>query len=454
MLVSVASAQYQQTGDCRIAHIIETAQPTHLISSAEDADMQPNPATPRPEAHDIATPRRSIGGRCRKWVVSTQDPSLTNKHTCAACTICSKQFTPGEPRLQQWGCTDVQRSYVHAQCIKGGLKTSHEFVSKNSTDIEAKEAVIRLRDSVISAAADAQVVLPIYDPHEDNSTVALPTRHSIISTLMEDTESPDIDSLFAPTPILRGQLHKLQTTLAQQMNAPSLLLKSWGAALRTHGSQKALVNTIQQTTHQQLLSSLATDSIQKAILISQTAKNTGAHLQQPNSEACEADDRCFKISLARRLMLPRPAASHSANISPTCPNVSAAKRTCACPIDDYQLHCTICRSGGGVNQRHSALARCLADLITTHTSTRAYIEQSIPGLTHTNQNGQTELARMDIVVALRGITHYIDTAIVSPFSSCVSLMTAASARLGYMAKREEKEKVRQIPPHQSGPIHP
>ena len=173
---------------------------------------------------------------------------------------------------------------------------------------------------------------------------------SIIPTLMEATESPDIDSLFAPTPILRSQLHQLQVTLSQQMDKPSLLLKSLGVALRTHGSQKIPVNTIQQVTHQQLLTSLSTNNIQKAILISQTAKNTGAHLQQPNSEAYEADDRCFQVSLARRLMLPHPAASHSDNISPTCPNVSAATRICACPIDDYQLHCTTCKSGGGGDQ--------------------------------------------------------------------------------------------------------
>ena len=216
-------------------------------------------------------------------------------------------------------------------------------------------------------------------------------------------------------------------------------------ALRTHGSQKTLVNTIQQVTHQQLLTSLSTNNIQKAILISQTSKNTGAHLQQPNSEAYEADDRCFQVSHARRLMLPQPAASHSANISPTCPNVSAAKRISACPIDDYQLHCTTCKSGGGVDQRHSALARCLADLITTHTCTKAHVEQFIPGLAHTNQHGQIELAGMDIVVALRGVTYYIDTAIVSPFSSNASLMTAASARPGYMAKREEKRKFDRYP---------
>ena len=171
VLVSVASAQYQQTGECRMAHIVDTAQPTHLISSTDDADMQLSPDTPRSDAH-IATPRRSIGGRCRKWVVSTQDSSSTNKRACAACTICSKQFAPGEPRLQQWGNRDAYRSYVHAHCIQGGLKSSHEFFPKNSKDIDAKEAVHNLRNSVLKAATEAGIVLPIYDPHEDNSTVA------------------------------------------------------------------------------------------------------------------------------------------------------------------------------------------------------------------------------------------------------------------------------------------
>ena len=144
---------------------------------------------------------------------------------------------------------------------------------------------------------------------------------------------------------------------------------------------------------------------------------TSAHLQQPNSEAYEADDRCFQVSLGRRLVLPHPAPSQASNVSATCTNVSAAKRTCACPIDSHQLHCMTCKSGVGVDQRHSVLARCLADLITAHTGTKAFIEQSIPGLTHSTQTGQIGGARMDIVVELRGNTCYIDTAIVTPFSS-------------------------------------
>ena len=170
VLVSVASAQYQQTGEWRMAHVVDTAQPTHLISRIEDADMQLSPDAPRSDAH-ITTPRRSIGGRCRKWVVSTQDSSSTNKRACTACTICSKQFTPGEPRLQQWSNRDTQLAYVHAECMKGGLKTSHEFVPKNPKDTDAKEAVLCLRNSVLHAATEAGVVLPIYDPNEDNSRV-------------------------------------------------------------------------------------------------------------------------------------------------------------------------------------------------------------------------------------------------------------------------------------------
>ena len=48
-------AQYQQTGECRRTHITDVAQLTHPVSRAEDVDMQSDPATPRPDTHDIAT---------------------------------------------------------------------------------------------------------------------------------------------------------------------------------------------------------------------------------------------------------------------------------------------------------------------------------------------------------------------------------------------------------------
>ena len=269
---------------------------------------------------------------------------------------------------------------------------------------------------------------------------------TVIPTLMAATDLTDTDSVFAATPTLRGQLLHLQSTLAHQMNTPALLFKPLGAALRTHKIQKTLVSAIQRTAHKQIMETYSDNPIQRAILISQSAKNTGAHLQQPSSEAYEADDRCFQVSMARRLMLTHPAAPRDTDISPTCPNVSAAKRVCTCHIDPHQLHCIVCKSGGGVDQRHSALARCLADLVTTHTGAKVHLEQTIPGLPRELRPGaQPEGARMDIVFDLYGRTHKIDTAVVTPFSSSAGLIATASTRPGYMAKREEKKKFDRYP---------
>ena len=52
---------------------------------------------------------------------------------------------------------------------------------------------------------------------------------------------------------------------------------------------------------------------------------------------------------------------------------------------------------------------------------------------------------MDVVFNLRGHTYYIDKAVVTPFSTNAGLISAASARTSYMAKREEKEQFDRYP---------
>ena len=157
-----------------MAHFFDAAQPTHPISSTEDADMQPNPAIPRPDAHDIATPRRSIGGRCRKWVVSTQDPALSNKRTCAALydrpifiqqthmrCVHEVQQTVYSRRTKTYNNGVVEMHNDHTYMPNASKAASRPATSsspKNSTDTEARDAVMRLRDSVLSAAENAEVV--------------------------------------------------------------------------------------------------------------------------------------------------------------------------------------------------------------------------------------------------------------------------------------------------------
>ena len=68
-------------GDDLNSNVIVNAQLTHLISrdDAPQGQDAPNvPGVPMPDApavHDIATPRRIIGGRCRKWCISAQPAS-------------------------------------------------------------------------------------------------------------------------------------------------------------------------------------------------------------------------------------------------------------------------------------------------------------------------------------------------------------------------------------------
>ena len=122
---------------------------------------------------------------------------------------------------------------------------------------------------------------------------------SVIPTPTEITESQDTGSLFAATPLLCSQLLHIRSTPARQMKSPALLLKPLGAALHTHGTQKTLVIAIQRTLHKQVVDSHIDNPIQKAILPSKTAKNTGAHLHLPNSEAHEAIDTTMVSPLSR-----------------------------------------------------------------------------------------------------------------------------------------------------------
>ena len=261
---------------------------------------------------------------------------------------------------------------------------------------------------------------------------------------MATTQSPDTDSLFSSSPLLRAQLAQLQSTLSQQMNKPTFQLKPLGAALRLQTTQKKQVSTIQRNTHKQFYNSLTDTPTEQAILLSQSISHTGAHLMQPSSEPYEVEDRCFRVSVARRLMLPHPAAADPADVVQFCPNKSAAGVICNKPLDPKQHHCYGCRYGGGVDRRHAALARCLADVTQAHSGVKVFIEQEVPALTRVVKR-QTEHARMDLVFNLNGSVTYLDVSIVAPFSCSPSLVSAASTKPGHMAKRAEKSKFDRYP---------
>ena len=177
--------QYQPSGNNEMlagvvlnSDAIVDAQLTHLISRDDGLQGQdaPNasdvPMPDAPTVHDIATPRRTIGGGCRKWCISAQPAS--GKRKCAACSLCGIRFTHGEARLQQWGSRDTTNHYVHAHCINGGLQHDHELFPKQAADQDAVDAVTRQRDTITRTAADTEVLLPFAQDAEQASTAAPP----------------------------------------------------------------------------------------------------------------------------------------------------------------------------------------------------------------------------------------------------------------------------------------
>ena len=104
------------------------------------------------------------------------------------------------------------------------------------------------------------------------------------------------------------------------------------------------------------------------------------------------------------------------------------------PVDTEQHHCCGCRYGGGVDRRHAAVARGLADVMHSHSGTKVFVEQEAPALTRV-VHGQREHARGSCLQPQR-LCHILGHP---------SLVSAASTRPGHTAKRAEKTKLDRYP---------
>ena len=267
---------------------------------------------------------------------------------------------------------------------------------------------------------------------------------SVIPSLMTITHSPDTDSLFHSTPISRAQLTQLQSTTSQQMNKPTFLHKPLGAALRLQNTQKKQVSTNQRNIHKQLYNSFTDTPTERAILLSQSTSHTGAHLMQPRSEAYEIEDRCFRVSVARRLMLPHPVAANPADVVQFCPT----KVLQVLFATNLWIRSCIIATAADTEVVWIADMQHWPDVLQisfkSHSGVKVFIEQEVPALTSV-VNGQPERARMDLVFNLHGSITYLDVSIVAPFSCNPSLVAAASTKPGLMAKRAEKAKFDRYP---------
>ena len=81
-----------------------------------------------------------------------------------------------------------------------------------------------------------------------------------------------------------------------------------------------------------------------------------------------------------------------------------------------------------------------------------FFEQEVPALTRV-VNGQTEHARMDLVFNLNGSITHLDVCIVAPFSCNPSLVFCCQHKTRIYGRESGEDQIRQVPTHQSGPVH-
>ena len=113
---------------------IVNAQLTHLVSRDDASQGQDAPHASdvpmldAPTVHDIATPRRTIGGRCHKLCISAQPPA--GKRKCAACSMRGTRFTHGEARPHHLGNRQTNNHCVYAHFVIGDLDMIINFIRK------------------------------------------------------------------------------------------------------------------------------------------------------------------------------------------------------------------------------------------------------------------------------------------------------------------------------------
>jgi len=123
-------------------------------------------------------------------------------------------------------------------------------------------------------------------------------------------------------------------------------------------------------------------------------------------------------------------------VPPLCTNTTANGRVCGHPLDPLGKHQECCAPGGGLLVRHDNMVRCIATLATRTIDPRPKTEQILPELARLVA-GQTEAARMDVIVHDGIVRSLVDATIVSPLAGGDSFRNACARRDGHAARRAE-----------------
>ena len=244
----------------------------------------------------------------------------------------------------------------------------------------------------------------------------------------------DFAHVLARAPTIEQQLSTLQVNLISQGTLASIEFLSIDRAIALGRSQSQLVGHIHKLSFRALRSAMDADSL--AILKSAGGKGAGAFMETPLDDRFVMTNQRFTIACVRRLGHEWCAYVDKPQVPPLCTNTTANGRVCGHPLDPLGKHQECCAPGGGLLVRHDNMVRCIATLATRTIDPRPKTEQILPELARLVA-GQTEAARMDVIVHDGIVRSLVDATIVSPLAGGDSFRNACARRDGHAARRAE-----------------
>ena len=203
---------------------------------------------------------------------------------------------------------------------------------------------------------------------------------SVIPTLLDTTDPPDTDALFAAMLILRSQLLHLQSSLAQQMELPSRPPQTIGCG-PSHPRLRR--KRLSAPSNAPCTNSSWTATLTTPFRRPSSFPNGQEH-RRPLPAAQQRSTRRGRQVLPGVTSPPTYAGSPtrerpSQHLDHVPQRSELPSEYAPAPSMPIGSTASYARVEGGVDQRHSALARCLADLVTTHTGAMVYNEQTNAG---------------------------------------------------------------------------
>lgn len=183
-----------------------------------------------------------------------------------------------------------------------------------------------------------------------------------------------------------------------------------------------------------------------AMLRSASGQGAGAFLETPLDDRYVTTNTRFTIACMRRLGSPWPGFADKPRGTVTCANTTANGRICGQPLDPIGKHQECCAPGGGIILRHDNLVKCIASFVARTLDPKPRMEQILPELARLVA-GQTEAARMDVVVHDGAARHLVDATIVSPLAANDVFCRGCARRDGHAARRAECLKRSRYPAH-------